>query len=90
MKTSVKITLAAPPITSVSVNLPPGTSGGIGGDNDALEYLSDQDIAAGRSPNSTKTAKTIRSFEAERLFHATFKIDYSPDDHFNMINANQK
>nr|GMD69751.1 hypothetical protein Iba_chr12dCG22060 [Ipomoea batatas] len=46
------MTNAEPPSTSDSVSLPPGTKGGNLGDFDDSEYLSDQDIAAGKSPNS--------------------------------------
>lgn len=42
---------------SERVTLPPGTSCGSFIDGDEFEYLSDQDIAAGRTPNSTNTNK---------------------------------
>lgn len=57
MNISVKMTSKAPPATKDRMNLPPGTKGGSGGDCEESEYLSDQDIAAGRTPNNTKTAK---------------------------------
>ncbi len=44
-------------MTSERVTLPPGTSWGSFTDGDEFEYLSDQDIAAGRTPNSTNTNK---------------------------------
>lgn len=55
---SERITYPAPPITRDRVNLPPGTSCGRFEDIEELEYLSDQDIAAGRTPNSTRTTNT--------------------------------
>lgn len=42
---------------SESVSLPPGTSCGSFTDEGGFEYLSDQDIAAGRIPKSTNTNK---------------------------------
>lgn len=50
------ITSNAPPMTAERVNFPPGTIGGTGASNSS-EYLSDQDIAAGKTPNSTRTEK---------------------------------
>jgi hypothetical protein len=43
-------------MTAERVNFPPGTIGGTGASNSS-EYLSDQDIAAGKTPNSTRTEK---------------------------------
>jgi hypothetical protein len=51
---SETITSNAPPITAPRVNFPPGTIGGTGASNSS-EYLSDQDIAAGKIPKSTRT-----------------------------------
>lgn len=51
---SETITSNAPPITTERVNFPPGTIGGTGASNSS-EYLSDQDIAAGKTPKSTRT-----------------------------------
>lgn len=48
----------APPITKERVILPPGTSCGSFTVDDELEYLSDQAIAAGKIPKSTKTRTT--------------------------------
>lgn len=42
---------------SERISLPPGTSCGSFTAGDELEYLSDHDIAAGRTPNSTNTNK---------------------------------
>lgn len=54
---SETITYPAPPITNERVNRPPGTSSGIFEDEEEPEYLSDQDIAAGRTPNNTRTTQ---------------------------------
>ena len=56
------MTPPAHPITRVRVSLPPGTSSGSLNDVDELEYRSDQDIAAGRIPNNTNTAKNMENF----------------------------
>jgi hypothetical protein len=58
-KISEKITSKAPPITNDRVNFPPGTIGDIGASKSS-EYLSDQDIAAGKTPKSTRTEKNTR------------------------------
>ena len=62
-RSSEKMTHAAPPTTSERVSLPPGTNCGNGNfiAGDELEYLSDQDIAGGRIPNSTNTNKNTKS-----------------------------
>ena len=52
------MTNPAPPITRERVSFPPGTNRGGFGNSDESEYLSDQNIAAGRIPNSTNTTKT--------------------------------
>lgn len=54
---SERITSRAPPMTRLKVNFPPGTSGWSFGDCEASEYLSDQDMAAGRTPKSKRTVK---------------------------------
>jgi hypothetical protein len=56
LKISEKITSKAPPITNERVTFPPGTIGDIGASSSS-EYLSDQDIAAGKTPKSTRTEK---------------------------------
>jgi hypothetical protein len=55
---SERITSNAPPVTTERVNFPPGTIGGTGASNSS-EYLSDQDIAAGKTPKSISTEKNI-------------------------------
>jgi len=52
--TSETITSNAPPRTTERVSFPPGTIGGTGA-SDSSESLSDQDIAAGKTPKSTRT-----------------------------------
>ena len=54
LKISEKITSKAPPITNERVTFPPGTIGDIGASKSS-EYLSDQDMAAGKTPKSTRT-----------------------------------
>lgn len=54
------------PVTRVRVSLPPGTSSGSFNDVDELEYRSDQDIAAGRIPNNTNTARYMENLIAFR------------------------
>jgi hypothetical protein len=65
---SENITSNAPPITNARVNFPPGTIGGTGASNSS-EYLSDQDIAAGRTPNSTRTENKQRHLMSLLLNH---------------------
>ena len=50
---------------SETVTLPPGTSCGSFIDGDEFEYLSDQNIAAGRTPNSTNTNKNMKQGTAQ-------------------------
>lgn len=45
----------APAITRANVYLPPGTSEETLGADEPFESLSDQDIAAGSTPKSTRT-----------------------------------
>lgn len=52
---SETITYPATPIKIERVNLPPGTNSGNLIAGDLVEYLSDQDIAAGRIPKRTNT-----------------------------------
>lgn len=63
------MTNAAPPKTSERVIFPPGTNGGKFGVRVDSEYLSDQDIAAGRSPKSTKTTKS-QTHESNKSFRS--------------------
>ena len=54
------MTYPAPPIKSERVSFPPGTNWGIIEGDDEAEYLSDQDIAAGRIPNNTRTNRKYK------------------------------
>lgn len=69
----------APPIKSERVTFPPGTNGGIiEGEGDEAEYLSDQDIAAGRIPNSTRTNKNDKEIgiETEHVYYIIIVYAY--------------
>lgn len=58
---SETMTNPEPPSTSSRVILPPGTSSGSStdDDDDEFEFLSDQDIAAGITPNNTNTIISV-------------------------------
>lgn len=80
LKISEKITSKAPPMTNERVNFPPGTIGGTGASRSS-EYLSDQDIAAGKTPKSTRTEKSTFKISVHSSFFSSLLIRYQ----FNVL-----